>query len=210
MATSFGMRVALAVSGVMTLVIGLYPEPFLQAGAKFAAAIRTICYRRYSHNPLFTPIVVTVVIIALFPLVAGYIVLVERKVLADFQVRAWAPCAWVRTDCSSRSPTRSSCCSRKTSSRPNPIKAIFWFAPCMSTIHGAHGVRRAAVRQDDLRGGCERRSAGDFGSVGGGHSGDHSGRMVVQQPLFAARCAAQRGTTGELRSGSRRSRCFPA
>ena len=38
-------------------------------------------------NPLFTPIVVTLAIIALFPLVAGYIVLVERKVLADFQVR---------------------------------------------------------------------------------------------------------------------------
>jgi NADH-quinone oxidoreductase subunit H len=39
------------------------------------------------NNPLFMPIVVTIVIIALFPLVAGYIVLVERKVLADFQVR---------------------------------------------------------------------------------------------------------------------------
>jgi NADH-quinone oxidoreductase subunit H len=38
-------------------------------------------------HPLFTPLVVTLVIIALFPLVAGYIVLVERKVLADFQVR---------------------------------------------------------------------------------------------------------------------------
>src|SRR6202140_1486669 len=40
----------------------------------------------FSH-PLFTPMVVMIVIIALFPLVAGYIVLVERKVLADFQVR---------------------------------------------------------------------------------------------------------------------------
>jgi len=30
MATSFGMRVALAVSGVMTLAIGIYPEPFLK------------------------------------------------------------------------------------------------------------------------------------------------------------------------------------
>jgi len=39
------------------------------------------------HHPLFTPLLVTLVIIALFPLVAGYIVLVERKVLADFQVR---------------------------------------------------------------------------------------------------------------------------
>src|SRR5438067_10877438 len=36
---------------------------------------------------LFTPIVVTIVIITLFPLVAGYITLIERKVLADFQVR---------------------------------------------------------------------------------------------------------------------------
>src|SRR5438270_5258387 len=39
------------------------------------------------QHPLFTPILVTLVIIAAFPLVAGYIVLVERKVLADFQVR---------------------------------------------------------------------------------------------------------------------------
>jgi NADH-quinone oxidoreductase subunit H len=38
-------------------------------------------------NPLFAPILVILVILALFPLVAGYIVLVERKVLADFQVR---------------------------------------------------------------------------------------------------------------------------
>src|SRR5512134_759714 len=39
------------------------------------------------NHPLFTPILVTLVIIGAFPLVAGYIVLVERKVLADFQVR---------------------------------------------------------------------------------------------------------------------------
>jgi NADH-quinone oxidoreductase subunit H len=39
------------------------------------------------QHPLFTPIAVTLVIMAVFPLVAGYIVLVERKVLADFQVR---------------------------------------------------------------------------------------------------------------------------
>jgi NADH-quinone oxidoreductase subunit H len=39
------------------------------------------------HHPLFTPIIVTLVIIAVFPLLAGYITLIERKVLADFQVR---------------------------------------------------------------------------------------------------------------------------
>src|SRR5574340_497072 len=39
------------------------------------------------HNPLFVPLVMTIVIVAVFPLLAGYIVLLERKVLADFQVR---------------------------------------------------------------------------------------------------------------------------
>src|SRR5690349_23617010 len=39
------------------------------------------------QHPLFLPLAVTLVIIAVFPLMAGYIVLIERKVLADFQVR---------------------------------------------------------------------------------------------------------------------------
>ena len=30
LATSLGLRIALAVSGVLTLVIGVYPEPFLR------------------------------------------------------------------------------------------------------------------------------------------------------------------------------------
>jgi NADH-quinone oxidoreductase subunit H len=41
----------------------------------------------WMESPLFAPVVTTLVIVALFPLVAGYIVLVERKLLADFQVR---------------------------------------------------------------------------------------------------------------------------
>jgi len=39
------------------------------------------------QNPLFAPVVLMIVIVAVFPLLAGYIVLVERKVLADMQVR---------------------------------------------------------------------------------------------------------------------------
>jgi len=39
------------------------------------------------QHPLFVPLLTTVVIIGVFPLLAGYIVLVERKVLADLQVR---------------------------------------------------------------------------------------------------------------------------
>src|SRR5437588_3963533 len=85
------------------------------------------------NNPLFTPILVTLVIIALFPLVAGYIVLVERKVLADFQVRlgpmrvgphgllqpiADALKLLLKEDII---PTESD-------------KALFWFAPVISTF----------------------------------------------------------------------------
>ena len=39
------------------------------------------------NSPYLKPLVFTVMVILLFPLVAGYIVLLERKVLADLQVR---------------------------------------------------------------------------------------------------------------------------
>ena len=38
-------------------------------------------------HPLTLPVIIAAVIVALFPLVAGYVVLLERKILADFQVR---------------------------------------------------------------------------------------------------------------------------
>src|SRR3974390_273865 len=38
-------------------------------------------------NPLFIPIVLIVVLVAVLPLLAGYMTLIERKVLADIQVR---------------------------------------------------------------------------------------------------------------------------
>src|SRR5689334_19340562 len=85
------------------------------------------------HHPLFVPMAVLVVVVALFPLVAGYIVLVERKVLADFQVRlgpmrvgphgllqpiADALKLLLKEDIV---PTESD-------------KALFWFAPVISTF----------------------------------------------------------------------------
>src|SRR5205814_68280 len=85
------------------------------------------------NHPLFMPILVTLVIIGAFPLVAGYIVLVERKVLADFQVRlgpmrvgphgllqpiADALKLLLKEDIV---PTESD-------------KALFWFAPVISTF----------------------------------------------------------------------------
>jgi NADH-quinone oxidoreductase subunit H len=39
------------------------------------------------QHPWFAPIVIALVIVSVFPLLAGYIVLLERKVLADIQVR---------------------------------------------------------------------------------------------------------------------------
>src|SRR3954470_1544193 len=88
----------------------------------------------FSH-PLFIPIVVTLVCVGVFPLMAGYIVLVERKVLADFQVRlgpmrvgphgllqpiADALKLMLKEDII---PTDSD-------------HAIFWFAPVISTFTG--------------------------------------------------------------------------
>lgn len=86
----------------------------------------------FSH-PLFVPVLVTLVVIGGFPLVAGYMVLMERKVLADFQVRlgpmrvgphgllqpiADALKLLIKEDII---PAQSD-------------KALFWFAPCISTI----------------------------------------------------------------------------
>jgi NADH-quinone oxidoreductase subunit H len=39
------------------------------------------------NNPLFKPSLMALVVVCLMPLIAGYLTLVERKVLADFQVR---------------------------------------------------------------------------------------------------------------------------
>lgn len=39
------------------------------------------------QHPLFLPLLLTALIVLMFPLVAGYLTLVERKVLADLQVR---------------------------------------------------------------------------------------------------------------------------
>jgi len=82
---------------------------------------------------LFTPIVVTVVVIALFPLVAGYIVLVERKVLADFQVRLGpmrvGPHGILQPIADALKLLLKEDIIPQESDR-----AIFWFAPCVSTI----------------------------------------------------------------------------
>ena len=84
-------------------------------------------------SPLFTPIVVMIVIIALFPLVAGYIVLVERKVLADFQVRL-GPMRVGPHGLLQPIADALKLLLKEDIIPAESDKAIFWFAPCVSTI----------------------------------------------------------------------------
>jgi NADH-quinone oxidoreductase subunit H len=84
-------------------------------------------------HPLFTPIVVTLAIIALFPLVAGYIVLVERKVLADFQVRL-GPMRVGPHGLLQPIADALKLLIKEDIIPAESDKAIFWIAPCISTI----------------------------------------------------------------------------
>src|SRR5213080_4931140 len=84
-------------------------------------------------HPLFTPILVTLVIIALFPLVAGYIVLVERKVLADFQVRL-GPMRVGPHGLLQPLADALKLLLKEDIVPADADKALFWFAPIISTF----------------------------------------------------------------------------
>jgi NADH-quinone oxidoreductase subunit H len=86
----------------------------------------------FSH-PLFAPVLVTLVIIAAFPLVAGYIVLVERKILADFQVRL-GPMRVGPHGLLQPIADALKLLLKEDIIPTDSDKALFWFAPCVSTI----------------------------------------------------------------------------
>src|SRR5437660_11407807 len=87
------------------------------------------------NHPLFMPILVTAVVIAVFPLVAGYIVLVERKVLADFQVRL-GPMRVGPHGLLQPIADALKLLLKEDIIPAESDKAIFWFAPIISTITG--------------------------------------------------------------------------
>src|SRR5882672_3817867 len=87
------------------------------------------------HHPLFIPIAVTIAVIAIFPLMAGYIVLIERKVLADFQVRL-GPMRVGPHGLLQPLADALKLLLKEDIIPTDADKAIFWFAPIISTFTG--------------------------------------------------------------------------
>ena len=87
------------------------------------------------NHPLFMPILVTLVVIAVFPLMAGYIVLVERKVLADYQVRL-GPMRVGPHGLLQPIADALKLLLKEDIIPADSDKSIFWFAPVISTFTG--------------------------------------------------------------------------
>jgi NADH-quinone oxidoreductase subunit H len=84
-------------------------------------------------HPLFIPVIVTLAVIAIFPLMAGYIVLVERKVLADFQVRL-GPMRVGPHGLLQPLADALKLLLKEDIIPADADKALFWFAPVISTF----------------------------------------------------------------------------
>jgi len=85
------------------------------------------------NNPLFIPLAVTIAVIAIFPLMAGYIVLIERKVLADFQVRL-GPMRVGPHGLLQPLADALKLLLKEDIIPADADKALFWFAPVISTF----------------------------------------------------------------------------
>ena len=85
------------------------------------------------NHPLFQPVAMIIVIIAVFPLLAGYIVLIERKVLADFQVRL-GPMRVGPHGLLQPIADALKLLLKEDIIPADSDKSIFWFAPVISTF----------------------------------------------------------------------------
>ena len=85
------------------------------------------------QHPLFLPLVLTLVIVGVFPLLAGYMVLVERKVLADFQVRL-GPMRVGPQGLLQPLADALKLAIKEDIIPTGADQAIFWLAPCISTF----------------------------------------------------------------------------
>jgi len=90
-------------------------------------------------NPLFMPVVLTLAIVALVPLIAGYLTLVERKVLADFQVRLGpmrvGPHGLLQPIADALKLVL-----KEDIIPTDADRGIFWFAPMIPTVSGLTAI----------------------------------------------------------------------
>jgi len=82
---------------------------------------------------LLKPLIVTICVIAAFPLVAGYIVLIERKVLADLQVRL-GPMRVGPHGILQPIADALKLILKEDTIPGDADRGIFWLAPCLSTF----------------------------------------------------------------------------
>ena len=87
----------------------------------------------YVQNSLVTTLLLTVVIVGVFPLLAGYIVLAERKLLADFQVRL-GPMRVGPHGILQPLADALKLILKEDTIPAQSDKFIFWMAPCVSTF----------------------------------------------------------------------------
>jgi len=87
----------------------------------------------FLQNSLVTTLLLTVVIIGVFPLLAGYIVLAERKLLADFQVRL-GPMRVGPHGILQPLADALKLIIKEDVIPAQSDKFIFWMAPCVSTF----------------------------------------------------------------------------
>ena len=86
-------------------------------------------------NPLFMPVALTLVIIGLVPLIAGYLTLVERKVLSDFQVRL-GPMRVGPHGLLQPIADALKLLLKEDIIPTDADRGLFWFAPMISTVTG--------------------------------------------------------------------------
>jgi len=151
-------------------------------------------------NPLFAPIVTTLVIIAAFPLVAGYLTLTSAK-CSPISRCVWDPCALARTaSCNHRRRSQASAQGRHHPDRFGPMAVLV--RALHLHHHRARCVFGASLRQEHRRGGRKRWPADRLFHVERRDPRDYPRRMGLEQPLLAAGLAAQRRPACELRSGA--------
>src|SRR5215471_3955726 len=83
--------------------------------------------------PYFWPVVYSIILLLVFPLAAGYIVLLERKVMADIQARL-GPMRVGPHGLLQPLADAVKLLNKEDIIPTDADKALFWFAPCISTI----------------------------------------------------------------------------